>query len=53
MFLDVPPLKTRMSVLYVFPSFKVGGGGGGGGGEGGGWGGGRSVRGVLGCIVVY
>lgn len=26
MFLDVPPLKTRMSVLYVFLSFKGGGG---------------------------
>ena len=28
MFLDIPPFKTRMSVLYVFPSFKRGGGGG-------------------------
>ena len=27
-FLDIPPFKTRMSVLYVFPSFKRGGGGG-------------------------
>lgn len=27
MFLDIPPFKTRMSVLYVFPSFKRGGGG--------------------------
>ena len=40
-FLDIPPFKTRMSVLYVFPSFKRGGGG---------W---KDCAGVLGYIVVY